>query len=127
MAEQSEAPNKAPLEFVVFYEQNYKCSYKNLYIFYLQWTGNEKPLKALNKILSQANYEEMSGDYSYVHMDLSVKIPESAVDYHCMLRSDCLGAGRELFNKLTGKFTMDPEYSFGDLLGTRSPVESLDR
>jgi hypothetical protein len=91
---------EAPLEFVIFYEKNYKAN--EIFIFYLQWTGNEEELTNLQKFTTKALYDDMYGDYSSVYIDLSTKIPESAVDIHCKLRD--MNGHHRLFTKCTGKF-----------------------
>jgi len=88
------------LEFVVLYEKNHKEN--ELFIFYLQWTGKEENITKLHKITSKAEYDDMYGDYSWIGVDIDVKIPESAVDLHCKLW-DPNGYNR-LFTKCTGKF-----------------------
>lgn len=96
----STAPS-AEMEFVVFYEKNRKEN--EVFVFYLQWTGNEAEITKLNAIMSKALYDDMYGDYSQVHLDLNVKLPESHVDSHCKL-SDMNGYHR-MFTKCVGKFT----------------------
>lgn len=93
-----------PLEFVVLYEKNY--TYKEVFVFYLQWTGNEEAITLLEKITSKALYEDYeykcNNEYSFICVDIENLIPESAVDIHCRLidpNSYC-----PLFTKLTGKF-----------------------
>lgn len=90
-----------PLEFVVFYEKNYKED--ELYIFYLQWTGNEEALRILERAVSKACYEDLYGDYSMVHLDISVKLPESVVDAQCRL-TNTMNSYYQLFTKCVGKF-----------------------
>jgi hypothetical protein len=87
-------------EFVVFYEKNHKEN--ELFIFYLQWTGNEEELTKLHKFVSKARYDDMDGDYSQVKLDLSVKLPQSAVDLHCRLHD--MNNYFNLFTKVTGMF-----------------------
>jgi hypothetical protein len=87
-------------EFVMFFEKNHKEN--ELFIYYLQWNGNEEELTKLNTILSKALYDDMYGDYSFVMMDINTKIPESAVDIHCKVRDP--NGYWKLFTKCTGKF-----------------------
>ncbi len=99
----------APLEFVMLYEYNYKEN--ELFIFYLQWTGNEEALKKLHKIISKAFFDDMYGDFSLPTLNIKTKIPESAVDIHCQA-SDVIDPNcfHKLFTKCTGTF----HYPFED-------------
>jgi hypothetical protein len=110
----------APLEFVLFSEKNHKEN--ELFIFYLQWTGNEDELTKLNNLVSKAEYQD--GDWSEYYMDLTVKLPESHVDLHCKL-SD-MNSYHRLFKKVIGKFTYPFPASFIPILDEYDEYETQE-
>ena len=93
-------------EFVMLYEQNYDK--EELFIFYLQWTGNEEALSKLYNIIQNSHYDEITNESAIITMDIENKIPESAVDIHCKSRGP--NKYNTLFTKCSGKFI----YPFDD-------------
>ena len=91
-----------PLEFVMFLERNTKEN--ELFIFYLQWTGNEEALTKFEAIINKAKYEEMFGDYVILALDTDIKFPESAVNLHCSNKY-YVNCYFRLFSKCSGRFT----------------------
>lgn len=102
MSAVSESSATPVVEFVAFFEKNHKEN--EVFMFYLQWTGNETELTKLETFVSKANYEYMyGGHFSQVSMDLSVKLPESVVDMHCKVKCPMNDYYR-MFTKCKGKF-----------------------
>ena len=97
----STSVSSTPLEFVVFYERNHKEN--EIFVFYLQWTGNEAELTRLAACLSEADFSELHGDFVEVALDLRVKLPESVVDTHCQLKHT-LNSFHPMFTKCVGVF-----------------------
>lgn len=87
-------------EFVCLFEQN---SYRNeLYVFYLQWTGNEKALKLLNEAITRSEFDELKEGHISASMDLNTKLTESVVDLHCKVNGPT--GWHRMFTKCTGTF-----------------------
>ncbi len=103
----TESSSSCEKEFVVFYEKELKEHRAGeLYIFYVQWTGNEAELTKLASFISKAEYDytDNTYDHCFVDLDICVKLPESHVDLQCKLHHKMI-TKRKLFTKLTGKFT----------------------
>jgi len=90
-------------EFVVFVEYNLKEN--ETYFWYLQWTGNEEKLTALNTIINSVNFDDFSGEKPLFAMDISLKLPEHLVDLHTQVIN--INSFHKMFNKCTGSFTLD--------------------
>jgi hypothetical protein len=72
------------MDYITFIENNHKDH--EVFICYLQYTGNEEELDKLNTILSKSDFSKMCGDYSNFSMDINTRISEEAVNQHIKLR-----------------------------------------
>ena len=99
------------MEYITFIENNHKEN--EMFIFFLQYNGNEEMLTKFHEFLSSANYD-MYGDYSDFQMDIKNKLSESTVNQMIKLQ---YGSYSQMFQKINGKFSfwildeteMDPE------------------
>lgn len=93
------------MEFITFIEKNTKE--QETFIFYLQWTGNEEKLTDLYEFVKDASYDDLAGgEYSFVSMNIDVKIPEQFVDLQCSVR-DGMNQYYPLFSKCVGTFGLE--------------------
>jgi len=69
------------MEYCVFVEHNQKE--RESFIFYLQYTGNEKELELLYRLVTKADNGDLVGDVAYFEMaDPSIRISQAAVNEH---------------------------------------------
>jgi hypothetical protein len=98
----------AALEFVVMISTNPKE--QEVYLHYLQWTGNEERLTFLDSLLCNCDFEDVYERRNTImcplHIDIEHKLPESAVDAHVKI-SDINSYSR-MFTKCTGEFNFNP-------------------
>lgn len=90
------------MQYVLFVEKNFKEN--ETFLFYLQYTGNEKKIEKLSQALSKANYEFLRGDYSEFCMSTSALISEQSVHEHLCVH---LGSYCSMFQVCKGHFTFD--------------------
>jgi hypothetical protein len=90
------------MQYIVFAEKNYKEN--ETFVFYLQYTGNEKKLEKFAKFLKKANYNFMDGDYSTFSMQISAQISQQSVNEHLRIN---LGSYDRMFQVCKGIFTFD--------------------
>ena len=107
------------MEYITFIENNHKEN--EMFVFYLQYTGNEEALHRLNTIVSQADFSDMYGDYSTFMMDITTRISEDAVNQHIKLNYGCYAP---MFQKVNGIFTLP--YQFDEDTPMRLYAEILD-
>ena len=89
------------MEYCVFVEHNQKE--RESFIFYLQYTGNEKELELLYRLVTKANNGDLVGDVAYFEMaDPSIRISQAAVDEHKRI---ILGTYSQTFQIVNGKLT----------------------
>jgi hypothetical protein len=86
------------MEYITFIEHNHKEN--EMFVFYLQYTGNEEALEKFTQFVKKAEYD-MDGDYSDFQINLDVKFSQDAVDQHCKLD---YGSYSHMFQKVNGKF-----------------------
>ncbi len=73
--------NPLEMEYCVFVEHNQKE--RESFVFYLQYTGNEKELNLLYRLVSKADNGNLVGDVAYFEMaDPAIRISQAAVDEH---------------------------------------------
>jgi hypothetical protein len=87
------------MQYVVFAEKNHKEH--ETFIFYLQYTGNEKKIDKFAKLVERANFDFMDGDYSEFLIQTSVKISEQSVIEHLRIN---LGSYARMFSVCKGHF-----------------------
>lgn len=86
------------MEYCIFVEHNQKE--RESFIFYLQYTGNEKELELLYNLVTKANNGDLAGDVAYFEMaDPSIRISQAAVDEH---KKIILGTYSQTFQVVNG-------------------------
>ncbi len=112
------------MEYCVFVEHNQKE--RESYIFYLQYTGNEKELELLYKLVTKADNGNLVGDVAYFEMaDPSLRISQAAVDEHMKLKS--FGSYCKTFQVANGTFQFPWDDTEVDELDEYDTARALDR
>ena len=86
-------------KFVLLHEFNTKEN--ESFVYFIQYTGNEKTLTSFADFISKANYDNMDGG-EYVKFEIDTKnlVSENAADE--MIKCN-FGSYNYMFSKLTGK------------------------
>ena len=84
--------------------QEYNKKENETFVFFLQYTGNEKEINKLVYYIKNANTDDLNGDFSIFSIDENNMISESAVKE--LIKVD-LGSYSSLFNMCKGKFYFD--------------------
>ena len=92
-------------KFVLLHEFNTKEN--ESFVYFIQYTGNEKTLTSFADFISKANYDNMDGG-EYVKFEIDTKnlVSENTADE--MIKCN-FGSYSYMFSKLTGKM-VDPFY-----------------
>lgn len=90
------------MQYIVFVENNFKEN--EPFIFYLQYTGNERKLQKFAEIVDRAYYRDMEGDYSEFSINISSPVSEQSVLEHLRIN---LGTYNRMFNICKGNFMFD--------------------
>jgi hypothetical protein len=93
------------MDFIVIYEFNNKET--EVFLHYCQWTGNERELSKLIKVIEEADNDDLVGDVSFFQVSC-VKIHEYAVDVHTRIKG--FNNFDDMFQKHTGVFNC-PEFT----------------
>lgn len=111
------------LEFVVLMSTNPKE--EEVYLYYLQWTGNEERLTYLDSLLKACDFEVVYDRRSTMmvpmHLDIKNRLPEAAVDAHVKV-SD-INSYSKMFTKCTGEFNFNPDEEEKEELLKMDPYE----
>lgn len=75
-------------------------------VIYLQHTGNEAAIAALNAVVKRADIDHLQGDVGYFYMDTDTLISQAAVDEHVATKG--FGNWGPMFLVCNGKMTFDP-------------------
>lgn len=90
--------------FVMALEKNTKEN--ELFIYYVQWNGNEEELTKLFEILKKQSWDDLYGEYCTMSLNITEKLPENIVDIICKSHREIdINCYHRMFSKCTGKFT----------------------
>jgi len=88
--------------FITFQEYNYKEH--ETFVFFLQYTNNEKAIEKLAYYVKNTNSDDLNGDFSVFDIDIQTKLSETTVDEICKVN---IGTFGPLFTVCKGYFTFD--------------------
>lgn len=86
------------MKYATFVENNHKDN--EMYIYYLQYDGNEEQLMALKEIIDESDCAKMYGDYSEFDLDIDNLVSQRTVDEQLKIRFD----GYSPFDVCNGNF-----------------------
>jgi hypothetical protein len=90
------------MQFITFKEHNNKENEE--FVFFLQYTGNEKSIEKLAYYVKNANNDDLSGDFSIFDIDIECKLTKGAVE---QIERVNIGNFGPLFTVCKGSFTFD--------------------
>jgi hypothetical protein len=97
------------MEYITFIERNHKEG--EVFLSYLQYTGNEDELQKLEKFMSGSKTDLRGGHCSEFQINLDVRFSVDVVDQMCKLP---YGEYARMFEKVSGKFKFPLEDTEGD-------------
>ncbi len=90
------------MQFITFKEHNNKENEE--FVFFLQYTGNEKSIEKLAYYVKNANNDDLTGDFSIFDIDIECKLTNDAVE---QIERVNIGEFGPLFTVCKGSFTFD--------------------
>lgn len=96
-------PGGVDKKFILLHAFNSKDN--ESFIYFIQYTGNEKTIASFADVISKADYSEMEGHYVKFEIDIENEVSENTADemIKCNFGSYKFGPYSCMFYKLTGK------------------------
>lgn len=76
-----------------------------IFVYYLQWNGNEEQLTLLRDILSKQSWDDLGCEHCKLSIDIEHKLTEQVVDTICRTHKGVsFNCYHKMFTKCLGKF-----------------------